>query len=402
MHRTILVAPNSYKECADSVQAAHLFEKYLNAENKFKIIKKPISDGGDGFLNVCKSILNLKLINYSVSSPIDNFKINCTVGLDEKSSTLFIESSDIIGLKLVPVHKRNPLLLTTKGLGELLSQINQEVLARKYNVKRVVIGVGGTCTNDLALGICSVFGLKLLDTDGNSLELLPRNYSKAVEVIWKGTKLQFDIEVVVDVDNPIIGPQGSAKVFAKQKGASDSDIEILENGFIHILNILKEKKLINFIEELNGAGGGLAAGLTIFFSAKTKKSDEFVKNDLGLASIEEPIDIIITGEGAFDGQSLMNKGTGILLNLFMESDIPVYLCCGVIEHNVKALLPQNIRPIELVNFFSGPQESITKFEKGIQLACLKIIEDYISSNPLMSDGDFPSASSTNTALIKNF
>ncbi|HED38340.1 MAG TPA: hypothetical protein ENI76_08875, partial [Ignavibacteria bacterium] len=144
--KKILLAPNSFKECASSTKVADLFEKFLNTNNNYEIFKYPISDGGDGLLNVLNYNNKLIDITYSITTPYDGSKFDCTVGYDERNKIIYIESAKALGLQMIPKEKRHPLNLSSKGLGELLEQVGKSVFNREIDVNKVVIGVGGTGT----------------------------------------------------------------------------------------------------------------------------------------------------------------------------------------------------------------------------------------------------------------
>jgi glycerate kinase len=369
----ILIAPNSYKECADSVTAASYFEKYIK-ENDIKghIIIRPISDGGDGFLNVCRRSMRLQTLNFSVTSPSDDTKIDCEAGYDKIEKTVYIESADILGMKVIPPEKRHPVNLSSKGLGELLIQLISKINIEGLEVKKVVMGIGGTGTNDLALGLCSMFGLKLLDINENELDILPKNFNLAKDLIWNKAVLPFKIEVIVDVNNPLLGKKGATNVFGRQKGSTDEELKVIEDGFVNICNILEDNSICELPTFLSGAGGGLAAGLTLFLGARTKFSSNFVLDDLDVEKFGEQADIIITGEGAFDSQSLMKKGTGIIIDRFKNTSKKIFLCCGHFGDDVRSSLPDNVIPLELGRYFKSTEESIKRFEEGIKFASADI------------------------------
>ena len=363
----ILIAPNSYKECADSVTAAEYFEKYLRENNVIhQIISRPISDGGDGFLNVCKNNLRLETITFPVSSPFDDSQINCEVGYDKVDKTIYIESADILGMKVIPVNKRHPVRLSSRGLGDLLNLLVEK--SREIKIDKAVIGIGGTGTNDLALGLCSRFGLELLDESSNGLEIIPEKFVEAKNLIWSKPDLPFKIEVIVDVNNPLLGEKGATMVYGRQKGSTDEELKLIEDGFNNICNILESNNICDLPTFLSGAGGGLAAGLTLFLGARTKFSSNFVLEDLSVENFGEQADVIITGEGAFDSQSLMKKGTGIIIDRFKNTSKKIFLCCGHFDDDVRSKLPDNVIPIELGKYFPSKEESILKFEEGIKHA----------------------------------
>jgi len=369
--KKILLAPNSFKECATSVRIAGLLEKYLHNSLQWGTNKLPISDGGDGFLEVCNYLFNMEILTSYVSTPYDNSKIEVKYGYAKDKKQIYIESAKIIGLGRIPLNKRHPLLLNSKGLGELLKTISKSGL----NVEKVTIGVGGTGTNDLGLGLCSVFGMELLDVSGKKLEILPDNYKDAHNIYWSKEALPFKIELILDVDNPLMGSYGASKTFAPQKGATKKEVDFLESGFNQILKLLGRKNITYPIESLSGAGGGLAAGLQLFFGAIPVKAEDFILNEImGKIDINN-FDYILTGEGAFDKQSLLKKGASIIIDQAISLDKKIFLVCGSIDFELIKKLGGKIIPIELNDFFENSADSIKNIEKGLKLAAEKI-KDY--------------------------
>ena len=366
----LLLAPNTYKETADSIAAASLFTKYLKYD-KLEIIGKPISDGGDAFLKITKGIYKLKNIYYDITTSYNDEIMQIEAGYNENNSTLYIESAEVLGLKVIPKAYRNPGVINSKGLGDLLRQIEKDVENKKLTVKRVLIGIGGTGTNDLALGACSRFGLKLFDEE-KEMEVKPLNYHKVKRIEWEKKKLPFEMILIVDVKNKLLGKNGATLTFGRQKGADDYQLQIIEKGFKNIAGILYRMNMIDSVENLSGAGGGLAAGLSIFFNAKLKPAKEFILKDLSISKIKNDIDYVVTGEGYFDAQSLMEKGTGIIIDEFKDSAKKIFLVCGRIDQKVKEKLNGNVYCIELQKYFSSKEESINNFENGIELACKEI------------------------------
>ncbi len=372
--KKILLAPNSFKECAGSVKIAELLEKYLNDSFQCKTHKLPISDGGDGFLEVCKTLFNLEVLTASASTPYDNSKIDVKYGYDKDKKQMYIESAEIVGVDRIPLEKRHPLLLNSKGLGGLIKTICESGL----NVEKVIIGLGGTGTNDLGLGFCSVFGMELFNHSGKKLDILPENYKDANNLFWSRPELPFKIEMILDVDNPLMGSYGATKIFARQKGATKKDIDILESGFNQILNLLKFNKINSPIESLSGAGGGLAAGLQLFFDAIPVSAESFILNEIiGKIDINE-FDYILTGEGAFDKQTFLKKGASIIIDQANAWDKEIFLVCGSIDFELIKKSGNKIIPIELNSFFENSADSIKNIEIGLKLAAEKI-KDYLGA-----------------------
>jgi glycerate 2-kinase len=358
--KRFLIAPNSYKECADSVEAAGLFLEFLHRK-EFDCITAPLSDGGDGFLKVCSEKFELELLKYQVSSPYGSL-LEVNVGFDKNNKTIFIESADVIGLKLIPEEKRNPMLLSSSGMGELLRKISMDL-----ETTRFVIGIGGTAINDLGLGMLTELGLTLYDNSGEIIDPLPMNFSKIAAGEWTN-KAEFQVEVVTDVENPLTGTKGATYIFGPQKGLSREEVKNLDAEFERITKLFSSANLIKNKEVLSGAGGGLAAGFQMFFNSAVKTSSDFILNELELRKMLNTADYVVTGEGSFDEQSLYGKAAGIIIK---NTSLPVFLVCGQISKDIK--LPGNVIPIELQEYFTHKEESLRNFSTGIKLASEEII-----------------------------
>ncbi len=370
----ILIAPNTFKECADSVEIINMFDSSFdkiltqNIKSNVEFIYKPISDGGDGFLEVCKYHFGFEKLHFEISYPYSDEKFLCPVGYWEEKNTLFIESAEVLGLKKIPEKFRNPMYLSSKGLGELFIQILESFESGLINVDKVIIGIGGTGINDLGLGMMEPFGLELYDKNNNRLEVIPKNFELVKKIVVPEVKFPFDLEVILDVENPLLGKYGACQAFARQKGASDEDIVHLENGFVNILRELELNE--NDISTLKGAGGGLAAGIKLFFNAKEIRAYDFIKNVLNISAGKIECNLVITGEGRFDFQSKMNKGPIIIAKDFSQKNIPVYIVCG--EAYGDLLEDENIHFIELAEFFDSTEESIENIVTGIEMASKQI------------------------------
>ncbi len=372
MSINILISPDSFKECISSVKLSSLLSEEFDDLQGVNSILKPISDGGDGFLEVCKFHFGGRILNYKISTPYNNSELVCPVLYNANSNTIYIESADVLGLKVVPDQFRHPLKLSSKGLGELLFKIESDIVVRKIFVKRIIIGIGGTATIDLGIGACSALGLKLYDVANKEILPIPGKFSKVKSIEWKDRNFPFQIELILDVENPLLGKSGAAEVFGHQKEASESDIKILENGFSIIVNLLQNNDITDSSNPLFGAGGGIPSLSNLLLNAKLKRAKDFILNDIGISKLKRKVDFVITGEGAFDNQSLMGKGAGIILREFENECDKVFLLCGIIRNKLKQKLSDNIIPIEISSFFQNKDESILNIESGIRLACIKI------------------------------
>lgn len=367
----ILVAPNSFKECADSVSIAELIVTNLSRHKGYNLISKPLSDGGDGFLRVCQENFGLEILYYNIPAPYGSRIIKCPVGYSRADKKIYVESANVLGLKIIPASKRHPLILSSRGMGVLLKNILKDIKRGKIEAAEIIIGIGGTGTNDMGIGMLSESGMKLLDKNNSELEPIPLNFRSIKKILWKRPEFPFKITLVTDVNNPLLGRDGAAAVYGKQKGLTAEEILIAEAGFRNIITILKKDRIIRNTEFLSGAGGGLAAGFQIFPGSKIIRSDKFISNNLGIKKSRH-ISAVITAEGRFDTQSFMNKATGIIIKKFSHTNTKIILVCGSVDKKVLRLIPENVYPIELLNFFKNKADSIRYYKKGIKMACKKI------------------------------
>jgi glycerate kinase len=376
MNNRILISPNSFKECADSVIIAELIKHNLSYLKDAELIVKPITDGGDGFLGVCKFHFGGELRKYSILTAYDDSLFECPILYCEKRREIYIESAEILGLKRVPLAYRNPLKLTSKGLGELLRKIEEDIQHNIINVRKVFIGIGGTATIDMGVGMMSELGLKLFDSNNRELNVLPENFQAAKVIEYELFNFSSEIIPVIDVTNPLLGKQGGVRVFGKQKGADEKAISCLEEGFNHLLNLFENNSLQLSYNELSGAGGGIPAAFQLFYNQPLLYSSEFIISHLGFNkySDSEAVDYLITGEGAYDHQSAFGKGVGVLMHLFGSKVKKIFLVCGKISKDSFVSLPEYVFPIELNKYFESEGESVFKYREGLEKACQDIVK----------------------------
>ena len=368
--KRILIAPNSFKECSDSVTISSIIYNNLKKHLDCSLIQKPISDGGDGFTEVCNHYYKGEELFYNVSTPYSDESLECKVVYSKVTKTVYIESANVLGLKVVPSKRRNPLMLSSKGLGELLLALADE----NFDIKKVIIGIGGTATIDMGLGACSVLGLKLFDLSSNEVPVIPSNFYKVKYIEWNKHRLPFSILSIIDVSNPLVGVNGAAREFGLQKGADEPSLQVIENGLVNILNLLQNKGLIDSSKALSGAGGGIHAGFKIFLDAESISAEKFILEELNAVEEIRKSDLVLTGEGAFDEQSFMGKGAGIILNKASEYEKKMILVCGNIDAKVKSRLNEKVNVFEIAALFDSQDEAIKKFETGLNNICDKIIK----------------------------
>jgi glycerate kinase len=375
MKKRILISPNSFKECADSVSIAELIRDNLFHLKDTELIMKPISDGGDGFLNACRFHFGGEIRKHFISTSYNDSMFKCQVLYCEKRREVYIESAEVLGLKVVPLFYRNPLKLTSRGLGELLLKIESDIRGKRINAEKVYIGIGGTATIDMGMGMMAELGLKLYDASGKELNVIPDNFHLAEAIDYIPMRFSFELIPVVDVTIPLLGPQGGIRVFGAQKNANETIISILEENFNHLLNSFENNSLEVSSTSLSGAGGGIPVAFQIFYKTGLLKSSEFIENNLGIRKYPTEAEYLITGEGAFDSQSNFGKGAGVLIDLFKEKVQRIFLLCGRISKEVILPCPKNVYFIEMSKFFSSEEESIANYKEGISNSCKEIVKE---------------------------
>lgn len=363
----ILLAPNSFKECALSTTVVNLlsYELKNRLPDYCNIIEKPLSDGGDGFWDICKNYFGLsRFAKLTIPDCKNEKEIEIEAALDKTGRNVFLESAQIFGLKLVPPEKRNPKFLSSVGLGFALRKIASSF----KNVSDIFIGLGGTAINDLGAGALHSLGLEFLDQNNRAFFPFPIEYAKIRKLDYAGIIHLPKLHFIIDVDNPLMGENGATRIYGQQKGITPDDFGLYDRFFEKIMKHSKNKIPPDL---LSGAGGGVAAGFKLFYDVEIISSETFILEHLGINSSLKP-DILITGEGQLDGQTFEGKGIGVLIKEF--DDARLFIICG--KSCVK-IENKKIKVIELEKYFDSTEESISNFERGICKAAEEIADDIL-------------------------
>ena len=338
--KKIIIIPDSFKGSASSLEVCNYIEKgVLKIIKDADIIKIPVSDGGEGTV---ESILyaaggNIKKIN--VKNPEGKI-IEAKYGIINKEKAV-IEMAEASGLTLVDDKTRNPLKYSTYGTGEFIKD------ALNNNIKEILIGIGGSATNDCGIGMANALGYKFLDKDNNELEAIAENMIKVADIDDSNVdKRIFNIKITAacDVKNPLHGKNGATAVYGKQKGVTEESFDILDDGLKNIAKIIKEKfgKEIDYMEGA-GAAGGLGGGLVAFCNAKLKSGIDAVLDIIDFESKIKDASLIITGEGAIDGQTKEGKvPVGVAKR---AGNIPVIAIVGEIREGAEIVYDLGIKSI---------------------------------------------------------
>ena len=368
----ILLAPDSFKGSATSSEVVSAMEEGIKRIiPDVEIMKAPLSDGGEGMSMILTEKLNGIIKRVEVTGPLGE-KIKSYYGLIEDGNTAVMDVASVIGLPLVPKEKRNPLLTNTEGVGELICEILKE------NVEKVIIGLGGSSTVDGGTGLAHRLGIifysnekKLERMSGGVLNEITRTDISNLHPKVKSTRFIG----ACDVSNPLLGENGAAKVYGPQKGATPEQVMFLENGLTNLSKKIKECIGKN-VSEIKGAGaaGGLGAGLVAFLDAELWSGIELVMEKLGVERMIKYADIIFTGEGKFDNQTLSGKAVNGILKLALKYNKSVLLIAGIIDPYLKKSDIKGISGMEsLVSKNISEKESMQNTRKLISDASEKLL-----------------------------
>ncbi|WP_394132824.1 glycerate kinase [Shewanella maritima] len=342
----IVIAPDSFKESLSALEVANAIETgFKSVFPDALFCKVPVADGGEGTVQAMVDATSGRMVTVNVTGPLGEQVKACygILGNDEVSgSTAVIEMASASGLHLVPPAKRDPLITTSFGTGELICD------ALERGVKRIILGLGGSATNDAGVGMLQALGAIFTDDKGE-----PIGYGGAQLAAIESIDLsqlhpsinQCRIDVACDVDNPLCGVTGASAIFGPQKGADAAKISQLDSALKHFATktneYLSDSKHAkeNRLDSLAGAGaaGGMGFGVTAYLKATLMPGVKIVTDTVKLAKACEGADLVITGEGRIDGQTVFGKTPMGVLEVAQEHQVPVIGIAGCLGDNANAI-----------------------------------------------------------------
>ncbi len=302
------------------------------------VVELPLADGGEGTTEVLSHYLEASWVMCNAHDALMR-PINSRYAISQDGTTAIMDMASTAGLILLKPAERNPLLTTTFGVGEMLYD------AIKRGCKHVLLGIGGSATNDAGIGMLTALGAKIYDKDKHEIAPIGRNLQN-ISTIDRRNLLDLsniNIEVICDVTNPLYGPNGAAYVYARQKGANNTEIATLDKGLRHL------STLCSIFPNTPGAGaaGGLGYAL-LSLNAQLKNGAELVLNTANLAHHIADADLIITGEGKIDRQTLCGKLPLAVLQKAKQAKVPVIALAGCVEDN-ELLLVAGFQEVKSIN-----------------------------------------------------
>ncbi len=299
----ILIACDSFKDALDAENVCRAIATGLTrAHPAAKVTQMPLSDGGEGVLDILRKALQLTSIEKLVADPLGR-PVNASYGISADGKTALVEMATASGLQLLSQEERNPLLTSTFGTGELLLD------AKARGATTALLAIGGSATNDAGIGMAAALGWQFLDVNGKAVEPVGGNLQQIAKIIPPASLPFEKVEVLCDVTNPLYGPNGASWIYGPQKGGNTESLTHLDAGARHIARLVEEQLGKPGLSETPGAGaaGGLGFGGMAFTNATLKRGIEMVLDLVGFDAAAASADLVITGEGCIDGQSLQGK-----------------------------------------------------------------------------------------------
>ncbi|MBE6050452.1 MAG: glycerate kinase [Clostridium sp.] len=368
----ILLAPDSFKESMTAKEACIAMEKGIKkASSNINCIHVPMADGGEGTMQSLVDATGGKVYTLEVMGPLYD-KVEAQYGILGSGEIGVIEMASASGIGLVKVDKRNPLLTTTYGTGELIKACLDK------GVKKLLIGIGGSATNDGGAGVIQALGGKLLDKDGKELEFGGGSLGKLHSIDLKDLDARLkevEVEVACDVTNPLCGEKGASNVFGPQKGATKEMVEVLDNNLRHYAEVIK-KELNKDVLDIPGAGaaGGLGAGLMAFLDGKLKKGIEMVIEYSALEEKVKEVDMVWTGEGSIDFQTQYGKTPLGVATIAKKYNKPVIALAGRVGDGIDILYDKGIDAIfGIMQGVSSIEEALVDGQKNIEKTSENVI-----------------------------
>ncbi len=346
----IVIAPQGFKGNLTALEVARAIEAGVKRIlPDARTVLKPMADGGEGTVQALVDATGGEFVDTEVTGPLGD-RVNARWGILSDRTTAVIEMAAASGLPLVPRQKLNPLLTTTYGTGELIRA------ALDRGCRKLIIGIGGSATNDGGAGMAQALGARFLDAEGKDLPFGGAALARLerIDVSGMDPRLDgFDVTLASDVNNPLCGPRGASAIYGPQKGATQEMVQQLDSALAHYAEVIERDLGVN-LKDVPGAGaaGGLGMGLMVFLKARMVPGIDVVIRATNLARELEGASLVFTAEGRIDCQSAMGKvPTGVAMKA-KEFGVPVIALAGEVADDCRVVYDQGIDAV--VSIAPGP------------------------------------------------
>ncbi|QZZ04031.1 glycerate kinase [Staphylococcus arlettae] len=358
----VIIAPDSFKESMSAMQAAQAVQQGMSKifphDTHYELI--PMADGGEGTTDTLMHALNASYVSTTVLDPLQR-PIQAQYGFSATTNTAVIEMAAASGLDLVSTTERNPLITTTYGTGQLIKS------ALDQGAERIILGIGGSATNDGGTGMLSALGVQFLDAQQQPLQAGGADLLRlaTIDLSKLDSRLaHVSFEVACDVTNPLLGSQGASVIYGRQKGANVQMVQQLDKALAHYHNQIEVQLNIS-VKDIAGAGaaGGLGTGLLAFCHTTLKKGIDVVLTETKFDTHLQGADLVITGEGKIDHQTIYGKTPIGVAQLAKKYNIPVIALSGSLGEGYEAVYQHGIDAV--FNILQQPHDLLTALKNGV-------------------------------------
>lgn len=373
----ILIAPDKFKGSLTAYEVCNIIAKTIAQHlPEAQIMCQEMADGGEGSLEILMRLIPLTEIHTETKDPLFR-AITSSYLLHEPSGTAYIEMSRASGLQLLQDHERHCMHTSSIGTGMLIKH------AIDHKAKKIFLFIGGSATNDAGIGIAHALGFRFLNEMKQIIEPVGRNLIEIVSIKKPedGILEKINLELISDVNNPMHGEHGAAFTYAAQKGATAKEILVLDRGLKQIDGLFKTQFNIA-ISDVPGAGaaGAAGAGGLALLGAKMSSGSQFIINATSLKSQITNVDVILTGEGKLDRQSLQGKVVQGVAALCKKMGKPCIVICGINELNPNELIDTGItHVISLSELAGSASDALSNVDKFLTIASEQAISLFLSS-----------------------
>ncbi len=356
----IVAAPNVFKGSLSTTEAARAMAAGIaQVLPEAEVVMVPVADGGDGLVDVALEALKGERRTLEVTGPRSR-PVAADFCFVASKDLAAVEMALASGLALLPDAMKDPTLTTTFGTGELIRA------ALDLGVKNIAVGIGGSATNDGGIGMAQALGARFLDKDGTELPGIGASLAAIADIDLSGLDPRIKttrFEAVCDVDNPLFGTKGAAVVYGPQKGASPAQVEELDRGLRNLAAVIKQQLGLDVAEMPgSGAAGGLGAGLHAFLGAHLRKGIDLIFDLVGLPEKIAGADLVLTGEGQIDFQTVFGKAPGGVGVAAKARGVPCFAIAGSIGENLGDLHAIGINAV--FSLCAGPTTLEASMEHG--------------------------------------
>lgn len=367
----IVIAPDSYKESLSALEVATQIE--LGFKEVFpdaQYIKVPMADGGEGTVQAMIEATHGSRVDVTVTGPLGQ-PVPGFYGLTGDGSTAMIEMAAASGLALVPPAQRNPNVTTSYGTGELITA------ALNAGARHLILGIGGSATNDGGAGMLQALGVKLLDAQGQEIGRGGASLAQLARIDASGIDTRLaacTIEVACDVDNPLTGQRGASAIFGPQKGATPEMVQTLDINLRHFAQIILRDVGVD-VDQIAGAGaaGGMGAAMLAFLKGQLRPGCEIIAKAVGLDAAVQDADVVITGEGRIDQQTIFGKTPFGVATVARKHGKPVIGIAGSLGANAQVVHDHGIDAIfSVLSRTCNIQDAMAEAEFNVRSAARNV------------------------------